>query len=121
MVDGESARGSRTDTAPAAHLRSAVTAVGRTVSQLRVPDRTNEITGLTALHLKTGKVTRQLAPFDPIGTVEIRTGHGPEHMATLRNFAINTSGTPATPASPPDRERSPAHRSPGHSTSSDCP
>ncbi|MFD7079079.1 ISAs1 family transposase [Streptomyces sp. NPDC059918] len=58
-VDGKSARGSRTDTAPAAHLLSAVTAAGRTVSQLRVPDRTNEITGFTAL----------LAPFDPAGAV----------------------------------------------------
>ncbi|MCX4775291.1 ISAs1 family transposase [Streptomyces sp. NBC_01264] len=58
-VDGKSARGSRTDTTPAAHLLSAVTAAGRTVSQLRVPDRTNEITGFTAL----------LAPFDLTGTV----------------------------------------------------
>ncbi|MEV0505687.1 ISAs1 family transposase [Streptomyces spectabilis] len=58
-VDGKSARGSRTDTAAAAHLLSAVTAAGRTVSQLRVPDRTNEITGFTAL----------LAPFDLTGTV----------------------------------------------------
>ncbi|KPI21055.1 transposase IS4 family protein [Actinobacteria bacterium OV450] len=58
-VDGKSARGSRTDTAAAAHLLSAVTAGGRTVSQLRVPDKTNEITGFTAL----------LAPFDLTGTV----------------------------------------------------
>lgn len=58
-VDGKSARGSRTDTAPAAHLLSAVTATCRTVSQLRVPDKTNEITGFTAL----------LAPFGLTGTV----------------------------------------------------
>lgn len=57
-VDGKSARGSRTDAAPAAHLLSAVTA-GRTVSQLRVPDKTNEITAFTAL----------LGPFDLGGTV----------------------------------------------------
>ncbi|MEU0041226.1 transposase family protein [Streptomyces sp. NPDC006333] len=38
-VDGKTARGSRTDTAPAAHLLSAVTAAGRAVSQLRVPDK----------------------------------------------------------------------------------
>ncbi|WP_323187970.1 transposase family protein [Streptomyces sp. NBC_01264] len=38
-VDGKSARGSRTDVAPAAHLLSAVTATGRTVSQLRVPNK----------------------------------------------------------------------------------
>ncbi|MFE5699003.1 ISAs1 family transposase [Streptomyces erythrochromogenes] len=54
-MDGRSARGSRTDTAPAAHLLSAVTAAGRTVSRPRVPDRTSEITGFTAL----------LAPFAP--------------------------------------------------------
>lgn len=58
-VDGKSARGARTGTAPAAHLLSAVTAAGRTVSQLRVADKTNEITGFTAL----------LAPFDLTGTV----------------------------------------------------
>ncbi|MER6076281.1 hypothetical protein ABT187_47725 [Streptomyces sp. NPDC001817] len=47
-VDGKTARGSRTDTAAAAHLLSAVTATGRTVSRLRVPDKTNEIPGFTA-------------------------------------------------------------------------
>ncbi|MCX5087531.1 hypothetical protein OOK36_01050 [Streptomyces sp. NBC_00365] len=36
-VGGKSARGSRTDAAPVAHLLTAV-AAGRTVSQLRVPD-----------------------------------------------------------------------------------
>ncbi|MGP3691746.1 ISAs1 family transposase [Streptomyces sp. IBSNAI002] len=45
--------------APAAHLLSAVTAAGRTVSQLRVPDKTNEITAFTSL----------LDPFDLTGTV----------------------------------------------------
>lgn len=39
-VDGKTAGGSRTDVAPAAHLLSAVTTSGRTVSQLRVPDKT---------------------------------------------------------------------------------
>ncbi|MFD6187169.1 ISAs1 family transposase [Streptomyces goshikiensis] len=58
-VDGKTARGSHTETAPAAHLLSAVTAAGRTVSQLRVPDKTNEITAFTAL----------LAPFDLTGAV----------------------------------------------------
>ena len=58
-VDGKTARGSHTETAPAAHLLSAVTAAGRTVSQLRVPDKTNEITAFTAL----------LDPFDLTGTV----------------------------------------------------
>ncbi|MFE1045457.1 ISAs1 family transposase [Streptomyces olivaceus] len=58
-VDGKSARGSRTDTGLAAHLLSAVTATGRVVSQLRVPDKTNEISAFTAL----------LTPFDLAGTV----------------------------------------------------
>ncbi|WP_240508908.1 ISAs1 family transposase [Streptomyces agglomeratus] len=58
-VDGKSARSSRTDAAPAAHLLAAVTAAGRVVSQLRVPDKTNEISAFTAL----------LAPFDLAGTV----------------------------------------------------
>uniref|UniRef100_UPI0021014D1C transposase family protein n=1 Tax=Kitasatospora sp. MBT63 TaxID=1444768 RepID=UPI0021014D1C len=58
-VDGKSARGSRTDDTPAAHLLAAVTGTGRTVTQLRVPDKTNEITCFAAL----------LAPFDLAGAV----------------------------------------------------
>ncbi|MGW7328635.1 ISAs1 family transposase [Streptomyces sp. NPDC054840] len=58
-MDGKTARGSRTDTAPAAHLLSAVVPGGRTVSQLRVPDKTTEVTGFTRL----------LAPFDLSGVV----------------------------------------------------
>ncbi|MEU5216502.1 ISAs1 family transposase [Streptomyces sp. NPDC020807] len=58
-LDGKSARGSRTVDAPAAHLLSAVTGAGHTVTQLRVPDKTNEITGFARL----------LAPFDLAGTV----------------------------------------------------
>ncbi|MFD9631628.1 ISAs1 family transposase [Streptomyces violascens] len=58
-VDGKSARGSRTDATPAAHLLSAVTAAGRVISQLRVPDKTSEISAFTAL----------LTPFDLAGTV----------------------------------------------------
>ncbi|MFF9914895.1 transposase [Streptomyces sp. NPDC013457] len=58
-LDGKSARGSRILDVPAAHLLSAVTGAGHTVSQLRVPDRTNEITGFARL----------LAPFDLAGTV----------------------------------------------------
>jgi hypothetical protein len=53
-VDGKSARGSRFEQTPAAHLLAATTDTGRTVAQLRVPDRTNEITCFAAL----------LAPFD---------------------------------------------------------
>jgi predicted transposase YbfD/YdcC len=48
-VDGKSARGSRTVTGPAAHLLAAMTGAGQTVTQLRVPDKTNEITCFAAL------------------------------------------------------------------------
>ncbi|WP_327710584.1 ISAs1 family transposase [Streptomyces sp. NBC_00464] len=53
-VDGKAARGSRHDQELAAHLLAAVTGSGQTIGQLRVPDRTNEITCFAAL----------LAPFD---------------------------------------------------------
>ncbi|MES4886390.1 ISAs1 family transposase [Streptomyces sp. NPDC000349] len=56
-VDGKSARGSRTATSPAAHLLAAMTGTGQTVSQLRVPDKTNEITCFAAL----------LQPYDLAG------------------------------------------------------
>ncbi|MFJ7909159.1 ISAs1 family transposase [Kitasatospora sp. NPDC096204] len=56
-VDGKAARGSRHGTSPAAHLLAAMTADGHTVTQLRVPDKTNEITCFTAL----------LEPFDLTG------------------------------------------------------
>ena len=56
-VDGKAARGSRHGTSPAAHLLAAMTADGRTVTQLRVPDKTNEITCFAALP----------APFDLSG------------------------------------------------------
>lgn len=56
-VDGKSARGSRHDDTPAAHLLAAMTGGGLTVTQLRVPDKTNEITCFAGL----------LAPFDLTG------------------------------------------------------
>ncbi|GAX49711.1 hypothetical protein [Streptomyces olivochromogenes] len=56
-VDGKSARGSRHDDTPAAHLLAAMTGDGLTVTQLRVPDKTNEITCFAGL----------LAPFDLTG------------------------------------------------------
>ncbi|MEV0638960.1 transposase family protein [Streptomyces sp. NPDC050619] len=56
-VDGKSARGSRHDDTPAAHLLAAMTGDGLTVTQLRVPDETNEITCHAGL----------LAPFDLTG------------------------------------------------------
>ncbi|MCX5060186.1 ISAs1 family transposase [Streptomyces sp. NBC_00201] len=56
-IDGKTARGSRRGQTPAAHLLAAMTGDGRTVTQLRVPDKTNEITCFAAL----------LAPFDLTG------------------------------------------------------
>lgn len=56
-VDGKSARGSRHGTTPAAHLLAAMTGTGQAVTQLRVPDKTNEITCFTAL----------LEPYDLTG------------------------------------------------------
>lgn len=56
-ADGKSARGSRTPTNPAAHLLAAMTGTGQTVTQLRVPDKTNEITCFAAL----------LEPYDLAG------------------------------------------------------
>ncbi|MBO4252452.1 ISAs1 family transposase [Streptomyces griseorubiginosus] len=56
-LDGKAARGSRHGQTPAAHLLAAMTGDGRTVTQLRIPDRTNETTCFAAL----------LAPFDLTG------------------------------------------------------
>jgi hypothetical protein len=53
-VDGKGVRGSRRGTTPAAHLLAAMTDTGMTVTQLRVPQKTNEITCFAAL----------LDPFD---------------------------------------------------------
>ncbi|MEV0738035.1 ISAs1 family transposase [Streptomyces sp. NPDC050549] len=56
-VDGKSARGSRHGEIPAAHLLAAITGAGLTVTQLRVPGKTNGITCFDAL----------LAPYDLTG------------------------------------------------------
>ncbi|MFC1439734.1 ISAs1 family transposase [Streptacidiphilus sp. N1-10] len=56
-VDDKAARGSRHDQTPAAHLLAAMTDQGRTVTQLRVADKTNEITCFAAL----------LEPYDLTG------------------------------------------------------
>ena len=45
---------------------------------------------------------------------KIRTGHGPENMATLRSFAISTLRPPGIAASPPACARSPTRPSPAH-------
>jgi len=58
-VDGKTARGSRHGDIPAAHLLAAMTSDGLVVTQLRVPDKTNEITCFAAL----------LRPYDLTGTV----------------------------------------------------
>ncbi|MFI5752152.1 transposase [Streptomyces sp. NPDC051644] len=48
-MDGKSARGSRTGDGPAAHLLAAMMDAGMTVTQLRVPGKTNEIIRFAAL------------------------------------------------------------------------
>jgi predicted transposase YbfD/YdcC len=53
-VDGKTARGSRHDENPAAHLLAAMTSAGQVITQLRIPDKTNEITCFADL----------LRPFD---------------------------------------------------------
>ncbi|MGV9248883.1 ISAs1 family transposase [Streptomyces sp. NPDC003710] len=58
-VDGKSARGSRHGDTPAAQLLAAMTGGGLTVTQVRVPDKTNEITCVASL----------LAPFDLTGVI----------------------------------------------------
>ena len=58
-VDGKTARGSRAGDTPAAHLLAAMTSDGQVITQLRVPDKTNEITCFADL----------LRPFDLAGTV----------------------------------------------------
>ncbi|WP_197085367.1 transposase family protein, partial [Saccharothrix sp. ST-888] len=56
-LDGRAARGSRHGQTPTAHLLAAMTGDGRTVTRLRVPDKTNEITCFAA----------PPAPFDLTG------------------------------------------------------
>jgi hypothetical protein len=70
-ADGRSARSSRHGEGPAAPLLAAMTGEGQTVTQLRVPQKTNEITGFAGL----------LAPFDLTGVtvtadaLHVRQGH----------------------------------------------
>ncbi|MFC9285961.1 ISAs1 family transposase [Streptomyces sp. NPDC057052] len=79
-MDGKTARGSRTGTQAAAHLLAAVTGTGHTVTQLRVPTKTNEVTGFT----------RVLAPFDLTGAtvaadaLRTRRDHA-RHLAEDKN------------------------------------
>ncbi|MFE4959510.1 hypothetical protein ACFRCW_37395 [Streptomyces sp. NPDC056653] len=47
-LDGKSARGSRHGTTPAAHLLAVMTGAGLTVTQLKVSEKTNEITCFAA-------------------------------------------------------------------------
>ncbi len=58
-VDGKTARGSRVGDTPAAHLLAAMTNNGQVIAQLRVSDKTNEITCFADL----------LRPFGIAGTV----------------------------------------------------
>jgi hypothetical protein len=90
-LDGKSVRGSRRGTTPAAYLLAAMT-----VTQLRVPQKTNETTCFAALLdsfdlagvTVTGDALQHPARSCPFPRRD-QTGHGPENMATLRSFAIN--------------------------------
>ncbi|WUJ15324.1 ISAs1 family transposase [Streptomyces sp. NBC_00390] len=66
-VDGKTARGSRSGDTPAAHLLAAMTGTGQTVTQLRVQDKTNEITCFAAL-LETYDLTGIVVTADALHT-----------------------------------------------------
>ncbi|MFC9398032.1 transposase [Streptomyces sp. NPDC057027] len=71
-VNGKSARGSRGRETPAAHLLAAVASDGRTVTQPRIPDKTNEITCFASL----------LQPYDLTGVTVT-----PDALHTQRDHA----------------------------------
>ncbi|MFI1184499.1 ISAs1 family transposase [Streptomyces sp. NPDC020799] len=81
-ADGKSVRGSRDGDTPAAHLLAAMTDDGRTVTQLRVPGKTNEITCFAAL-LKPSDLTGVVVTADALHTqrdhavflVEVKRAH----------------------------------------------
>ena len=100
------ARGSRTADSPAAHLLAAMTGAGQMATQLRVPSPRETVHVLTDLTSRQASPERLAKIVRSQWTIEnrlhfvrdttftedaskIRTGHGPENMATLRNFAIN--------------------------------
>jgi predicted transposase YbfD/YdcC len=67
-ADGKSARGSRHGDTPAAHVPAAVTSDGRTVTQLRVPGKTNEITCSFAALLEPFGLTGTVVTADALHT-----------------------------------------------------
>jgi hypothetical protein len=81
-VDGKSARGSRTDTRPAAPLLAALTGTGRVLSPLRVPDKTTEVTGFAKLP----------APFDLSGCV-VTAGAGAVSAASSASVTGSVTKT----------------------------
>ncbi|MGW8956037.1 hypothetical protein [Streptomyces sp. NPDC055709] len=81
-ADGKSARGSRHGDAPTAYLLTAMTSDGKTSTQGRVPDKTNEITCFSAL----------LAPFDLMGVVV--TADTMRNLGNTLPFALELGGTP---------------------------
>jgi hypothetical protein len=105
-VDGKTARGSRTAHTPAAHLLAAMTGTGMTVTQLRVPGKTNDITCFAALP----------DPYDLAGvTVTADALHTQrEHARFLvetknAHYALTVKHKPAQPvqpATPPALDRS---------------
>ncbi|WP_197085358.1 ISAs1 family transposase [Saccharothrix sp. ST-888] len=66
-IDGKAARGSRQGEMPAIHLLAAMTGDGRTVTQLRVPDKTNEISCFAVL-LDPYDLTRVTVTADALHT-----------------------------------------------------
>ncbi|MGX1477857.1 UNVERIFIED_CONTAM: hypothetical protein RKD50_006665 [Streptomyces canus] len=66
-VDGKSARGSCHGDIPAAHLLAAVTGTGLIVTQLRVPDKTNEYPCSSALLVPCSLIDSFRRPLDLLG------------------------------------------------------
>jgi hypothetical protein len=66
-VDGKTARGSRHGGSPAAHLLAAMTDNGQVITQLRVPDKTNEITCFADL-LRPFDLTNKVITADALHT-----------------------------------------------------
>jgi len=91
-LDGKSARGSRLGASPAAHLLAAMTGIGMTVTQLRVPEKTNETTCFAALlesyDLQGVTVTSDAAKIDP----NQQRGAGGHFVALRRDLALGDHG-----------------------------
>jgi hypothetical protein len=105
-VDGKTARGSRRADSPAAHLLAAMTGTGMTVTQMRVPGKTNEISCFTDL----------LEPYDLAGVVvtadALHTQRG--HATWLVEPRTPTTPSPSTQPAQPVPPATPPALDPGH-------